>query len=512
MTGTDTLDGLLELAASASRARGDGLHATLARSFARTLKASTALISHAADPGRVRTLAVFAGEAPQPNYEYAVAGSPCAAVLRGEVVHQESGPTGRIPNTSRDYRGYYGVPITGGDGSVMGHLCAFGTDGLQVSAHQRMICEILAGRASGELQRLRAEQLRRASESRMEVERAGLLARHRHLHDQGEIIGASPALAHALDTLSRVASTDATVLISGETGTGKELFARAIHAASRRTDSAFIKFDCAARPSRLRTLELFGDGESALDLASGGTILLDEIAELGPDAQARLLPALQERIDVRIIVTTNRDLRKAVNEGRFREDLYYRLNVFPIELPPLRARAEDIPALLQFFAEKYASRVGRRVDGVDPDTLAALTRYAWPGNVRELENLVERALVLNTSPLLKIPPEILAAYSPDGRADAASAATGMQRIFLPSGQAPNNFDDTENTGLHHVQREHILRVLNATHWVIEGNHGAALKLGMKPATLRHRMKKLGIARAPNPAAQAEGAASGSEIR
>ena len=262
----------------------------------------------------------------------------------------------------------------------------------------------------------------------MELERAGLLARHRHLHDQGEIIGASPALLRALETVSRVAPTDATVLISGETGTGKELFARAIHAASRRTDSAFIKFDCAARPSRLRTLELFADGEGALDLASGGTILLDEIAELAPDAQAELLPALQERIDVRIIVTTNRDLRKAVHEGKFREDLYYRLNVFPIELPPLRTRPDDIPVLLQFFAEKYASRVGRRVDGVDPDTLAALSRYPWPGNVRELENLVERALVLNTSPLLKIPPEILAAYTPDGRAELASAATGMHRI------------------------------------------------------------------------------------
>jgi len=509
MSGIDTLDGLLELAASASRPRGDGLHSALARAFARTLKASTALISHSIDPGRVRTLAVFADGAPQPNYEYAVAGTPCAAVLRGETVHQESG-TGRIPHSSRDYRGYYGVPIMSGEGTVLGHLCAFGSDALPLTTHQRLICEILSGRAAGELQRLRAEQLRRASESRMELERAGLLARHRHLHEQGEIIGASPAILRVVETVARVAPTDATVLISGETGTGKELVARAIHAASRRADSAFIKFDCAARPSRLSTLELFGEGEGALDLASGGTILLDEIAELAPDMQAQLLPALQERIDVRILVTTNRDLKKAVNEGKFREDLYYRLNVFPIELPPLRARVEDIPTLLQFFTEKYASRVGRRVDGVDPDTLAALKQYAWPGNVRELENLVERALVLNTSPLLKISPEILAAYTPDGRSEAASAATGMHRILMPA-QPPINLDDTENTGLHHVQREHILRVLNATHWVIEGNHGAALKLGMKPATLRHRMKKLGIARAPAAPPQA-GSTPGPEIR
>jgi transcriptional regulator with GAF, ATPase, and Fis domain len=501
MPGADTLDGLLELAASASRARGDVLLAKLVRAFAQTLKASASLITHAVDPQRVRTLAVFADGAPQPNYEYAFAGSPCAAVLHGELVHQESGVTRRIPATSREYQGYYGVPIFGTDGAVLGHLCAFGGGPLPVTFQQRLICEILTGRATGELQRLRAEQQRRANESRMELERAGLLARHRHLHEPGEIIGASAALARVLETINRVAPTDATVLISGETGTGKELVARAIHAASRRNDSAFIRFDCAARPSPLRGLELFGDGEGALDLASGGTLLLDEISALTPDAQARLLPAVQERLDVRIIATTNRDLRKSAQEGKFREDLFYRLNVFPIDLPPLRARADDIPALAHFFVAKFAPRIGRSVDGVDPDTLAALKNYSWPGNVRELENLVERALVLNTSPLLKIQPELLAQYTPDERADVASAATGMHRIL----------DDIENTGLHHVQREHILRVLNATHWVIEGNHGAALKLGMKPATLRHRMKKLGIARAPNPTAQAAGTAPGSEI-
>ena len=513
MSGADTLDGLLELAASASRARGDVLLAKLARSFSRVLRASSSLITHAVDQERVRTLAVFTDGAPQPNYEYALAGTPCAAVLRGEAVHHESGVAEKFPKSPRGNQGYYGVPLTGADGAVLGHICAYDTAALPVSAQQRLICEILTGRASGELQRLRAEQQRRASESRMELERASLLARHRHLHEPGEIIGASPAIVRVLETVSRVAPTDATVLITGETGTGKDLIARAIHAASRRADSPYILFDCAARPSRLRRLELFGGEEdSALDLASGGTILLDEIAELSLESQARLLPALQERIDVRVIVTTNRDLRKAVQEGRFREDLFYRLNVFPVELPPLRTRTEDIPLLLQYFAAKYAPRVGRRVDGVDPDTLAALTRYPWPGNVRELENLVERALVLNTSPLLKIPPEILALYTPDERADVASAATGMHRILMSSAQSPINLDDIENTGLHHVQREHILRVLNATHWVIEGNHGAALKLGMKPATLRHRMKKLGIARAPNPAAQAGGTAPGSEIR
>ncbi|MEJ0085446.1 MAG: sigma 54-interacting transcriptional regulator [Pseudomonadota bacterium] len=321
------------------------------------------------------------------------------------------------------------------------------------------------------------------------------------IHDFDQIIGASAGLTRVLENVARVAPTDATVLIWGETGTGKELIARAIHAASRRSLGALIKLDCAA----LR------DQEAALDttfaLAHGGTLFLDEIGGLSLESQAELLRILQRqesdrvshgaesRVDVRIVATTNRDLRRLTHDAQFREDLYYRLNVFPVELPPLRARAEDITLLVQLFVRKYARRTGHRVDGIDPDTLAALTRYPWPGNVRELENLVERALLLNTSPLLKIPPEMLAQFAPDDRGEMAAAATGMHRVPAAHSTAPIDLENTEITGLHHVQREHILRVLNATHWVIEGNSGAALKLGMKPATLRHRMKKLGISRA-----------------
>jgi len=343
---------------------------------------------------------------------------------------------------------------------------------------------------------------------RAERELERLRAQNRYLrdeiqavHDFDEIIGASAGLTRVLENVSRVAPTDATVLIAGETGTGKELIARAIHAASRRCADPFIKLDCAALHDQDAPLD------ASFALAHGGTIFLDEIGELQIDAQAELLRALQRqeservsqgaeaRIDVRIIAATNRDLRRLTHDVQFREDLYYRLNVFPVELPPLRARGEDIPLLVQFFAQKYAPRVGRRVDGVDPDTLAALTRYPWPGNVRELENLVERALIMNTSPMLKIPPEMLALYAPDDRGEMAAAATGMHRLPAFYGAPPIDLENTESTGLHHVQREHILRVLNATHWVIEGNSGAALKLGMKPATLRHRMKKLGISRA-----------------
>jgi formate hydrogenlyase transcriptional activator len=318
-------------------------------------------------------------------------------------------------------------------------------------------------------------------------------------HDFRAIVGTSPSLAKILDNVRRVAATDATVLITGETGTGKELVARALHAASARADAPLFRIDCATLAADLVEDDVFGPGRA------GATLLLDEVGALEPDAQAKLLQVMAAhepragtgtRPEVRFIATTNRDLRRAIRDGRFRDDLYYRLDVFPIEVPPLRSHAEDIPSLTHYFARKYAPRVGRRLDGIDPDTLMALSRYPWPGNVRELEHLVERALVLNNSPLLKIPPELLAVHGSAEYASVAAAATGMHRI--PALHSMGEFDEAENTGLHFVQREHILRVLNATHWVIEGNSGAALKLGMKPATLRHRMKKLGISRAQNP--------------
>jgi transcriptional regulator with GAF, ATPase, and Fis domain len=353
----------------------------------------------------------------------------------------------------------------------------------------------------------------------MEREQQRLQAQNRYLqeeiksvHNFEEIIGASPGLVRVLENVRRVAPTDATVLINGETGTGKELIARAIHSGGRRADRPFIKLNCAALPPGLVESELFGHEKGAFsgalqkregryELANGGTIFLDEIGELPMDVQAKLLRVLQEqefervgssrtiKVDVRVVAATNRDLRRCIRDGEFREDLYYRLAVFPVELPPLRARTEDIPLLVQFFVQKYAPRVGRRVEGVDPETLAALMRYSWPGNIRELENLVERALILNSGATLKIAPELLALHAPEPA--AAPAVVALAAIAAP----PQPGEDTADTGLHAVQREHILRVLRSTRWVIEGNAGAAVKLGLKPATLRHRMKKLGISRA-----------------
>jgi PAS domain S-box-containing protein len=316
-------------------------------------------------------------------------------------------------------------------------------------------------------------------------------------HNFEEIVGQGPALSAVLDNVRRVAPTDATVLITGETGTGKELIARAIHSSSRRKDRPFIKINCAALPAGLVESELFGHEKGAFtgaiarrvgrfELAHGGTIFLDEIGELPADAQAKLLRVLQERefdrvggkapirVDVRVLAATNRNLLEAVLARTFREDLYYRLSVFPLHLPPLRERTEDIPALTLFLVSKIASRLGKRIDGVGRETMRRLLAYPWPGNVRELENILERAVILAAGPTLEIGADVLPAAG-------ASPASGDGARPRPA-------------TLQATEREHILAVLGQTGWVIEGPRGAATILGLHPNTLRSRMKKLGIRR------------------
>jgi PAS domain S-box-containing protein len=312
------------------------------------------------------------------------------------------------------------------------------------------------------------------------------------VHNFEEIIGQSPALTAVLDKVHRVASTDASVLIYGETGTGKELIARAIHSTSRRRDKPLIKINCAALPAGLVESELFGHEKGAFtgaiarhtgrfELADGGTIFLDEIGELPAETQAKLLRVLQEhefdrvggtsskKVDVRVIAATNRDLLKAVREKAFREDLYYRLSVFPIQLPPLRERPEDIPLLAQYLLDKFATRIARRIDGIDSATIRRLKEYPWPGNIRELQNVLERALILATGPTIEVAPDLL------GHPGAESA-----------GKASSSLED--------VERNHILSVLRQTRWVIDGPRGAAAILGLHPNTLRSRLKKLGVSR------------------
>jgi PAS domain S-box-containing protein len=334
--------------------------------------------------------------------------------------------------------------------------------------------------------------LAEAERARLREQNLYLQEEIKSVHNFEEIVGRSPALTSVLDQVRRVAPTDATVLITGETGTGKELIARAVHSASRRRDKPLIKLNCAALPAGLVESELFGHEKGAFtgaiarhtgrfELADGGTIFLDEIGELPAEAQAKLLRVLQERafdrvggtsprqVDVRVIAATNRDLLKAVREKAFREDLYYRLSVFPVRLPPLRERAEDIPLLAKFLLDRFAARVGRRFEGVDPGTMRRLVAYRWPGNVRELENVLERAVILAAGPVLTVDPDVL------GHPDE-----------MPAGKAPGTMEQ--------VERDHVLSVLRQTRWVIEGPRGAAAVLGLHPNTLRSRLKKLGLSR------------------
>jgi PAS domain S-box-containing protein len=321
-------------------------------------------------------------------------------------------------------------------------------------------------------------------------------------YDFEQIVGRSPALLEVLANVTRVARTDAAVLVTGETGTGKELIARAVHFSSRRRDQPLIKVNCAALPSGLVESELFGHEKGAFsgaiakrlgrfELADGGTIFLDEIGELPREAQAKLLRALQERefdrvggatpvkVDVRVIAATNRDPFQMVRERTFREDLYFRLNVFPIHLPPLRQRRDDIPLLVQFLVRKFAQRIGKHLEGIAELTMRRLEEYPWPGNIRELENVLERAVILAAGPILEIAPDHL----PTPAAPPAAAPP------VPGPASPQ-----PQPSLEAVERDYILTVLGQTNWVLSGPHGAARILGLHPNTLTHRMKKLGIAR------------------
>lgn len=307
-----------------------------------------------------------------------------------------------------------------------------------------------------------------------------------------QIIGSSTALEAVLEQVERVAPTGSTVLIEGETGTGKELIARAIHNLSPRCGRPFIKLNCAAIPLDLLESELFGHEKGAFtgaiaqkigrfEMANTGTLFLDEVGDIPLTLQPKLLRVLQEQeferlgsgrthqVDVRLVAATNRNLAEMVSRNQFRSDLYYRLNVFPVALPPLRARTEDISPLVTHFVEFYSRRMGKEIDNIPLETMEAFRSYSWPGNVRELQNLVERAVILANNGML---PNPLPASS--------------QRPSVPNSVVPRTLRDSE--------RALILQTLDEVGWVIGGPNGAATKLGLKRTTLIHRMKKLGIER------------------
>jgi len=321
-----------------------------------------------------------------------------------------------------------------------------------------------------------------------------LLDEVRLAHDFREIIGQSAALKRVLQTIATVAPTDSTVLLLGETGTGKELLARALHNLSRRRDRAFVRLSGAALPASLIESELFGYDKGAftgaatskvgrLELANRGTLFLDEVGDLPLEVQPKLLRALQEReferlgstrtlrVDVRLIAATNRDLDAMVSDGLFRSDLFYRLNVFPVHVPALRERRDDIPALVSHFVAKFAREMNRRITTIPEDAMAALVRWHWPGNIRELENVIERAVILSSGPVLNVPPAAI--QPPQVKPDAREAS-------------PPRLRDTE--------RDAIVRALRESNGVVAGPNGAAARLGVKRTTLQSKMRKLGIRR------------------
>lgn len=347
----------------------------------------------------------------------------------------------------------------------------------------------------------------KALKARLENENVYLQEEIRTVHNFEEIVGSSPPLLELLRKVDQVAPTDSTVLVSGETGTGKELIARAIHDRSNRKDRPLVKVNCSAISAGLVESELFGHVKGAFtgaferrigrfELADGGTIFLDEVGELPLDTQVKLLRVLQERefepvgsnrsirVDVRIICATNRNLQDSINEGTFRSDLFYRLNVFPLEVPPLRDRRSDIPQLAMFFLCRYARSLGKKVDGISKTATERLTNYSWPGNVRELQNVIERALILCNGPILELENDLPSVAGSPVIADTQGERAGT--VLSPA--------QSQLKTLHDVEREHILAVLQETRGVIEGSNGAAKTLGLHPNTLRHRMEKLGIKR------------------
>ncbi len=344
---------------------------------------------------------------------------------------------------------------------------------------------------------------------RLEKENIYLREEIRTEHNFEEIVGNSPALLTVLRAVEQVAPTDSTVLIYGETGTGKELIARAIHSRSARKDRALVSVNCSAISAGLVESELFGHLKGAFtgaierrigrfEFASGGTIFLDEIGELALETQAKLLRVLQEhefepvgssrsvRVDVRVIAATNRNLAQLVETGRFRSDLFYRLNVFPLHLPPLRERRSDIPQLVTLCVSRFAKRFGKKVGGVSQETMARLMNYPWPGNVRELQNVMERAIVLSAGTTLRLDKDLVPVAPSEGNLEPAEIPAGdsRQAATSPSGLAT----------LEEVERRHIVAALQQAEGVVDGPRGAAKILNIHPNTLRHRMGKLGIKR------------------
>jgi formate hydrogenlyase transcriptional activator len=429
-----------------------------------------------------------------------------AQLLRGETIRFAL----LLDQLPAEARGERDVVLTGGIKSLLTipiavggqFVCALATAAFReyrtwsdaTVARVRSMGQILASA----IHRQRVEAELRAQLAEIGQLQARLEAENTYLREEvapasgfTDIVGRSPVLQTVLAQVTQVAPTPTTVLLLGETGTGKELLAHAIHDRSPRRGGAFVKVNCAALPPTLIESELFGHEKGAFtgatstrpgrfELADGGTLFLDEIAELPLDLQPKLLRVLQEgefervggtrthKVDVRVVTATNRDLFHAIDKGRFRDDLYYRVAAFPIHVPPLRERREDIPLLVWSIIERRQVALGRRIDTVPKRVMDALMHYGWPGNVRELQNVIERALILSLGPALQLD----------------------QPLAAPTRPTPDRLDE--------IEREHILRILERCDWRINGEGNAAAVLGLEPSTLRSRLQKLGIRRPTRP--------------
>jgi formate hydrogenlyase transcriptional activator len=424
-------------------------------------------------------------------------------LLRGDL-----GTERQYPADERAYadgvRSYVIVPLVV-RGRSIGTLAVASVNPNQYSDSDAAFFQEVANQVALVIENMKAYEEIAALKARLERESVYLQEEIQRDHNFVELVGNSPPLLALLRQVEQVAPTDSTVLIIGETGTGKELVARAVHARSGRRERPLVKVNCSAISAGLVESELFGHVKGAFtgaierrigrfELADGGTIFLDEVGELPPETQVKLLRVLQERefepvgssrtqpVNVRVIAATNRDLEEAVAAGLFRSDLFYRLNVFPLKVPPLRERREDVRLLAMFFLTQFARKFGKAVTSVTDETMARLLAYDWPGNVRELQNVLERAVILSGGSTLEVGPTRLSAPAPGaGGAPPASPPGG--------GAAPHPLPSLEE-----IERRHILAALEQTRWVIDGPKGAAAILKLHPNTLRSRLEKLGIKR------------------
>ncbi len=481
------------------------------KSIAGILDVKYAFISKCLNSGRaeVKTLAFWEKDKYGKDFEYELEGTPCKKAISGEFSCYMDDVLEVFPEDKQlkkySAKGYLGLPIYNSKNNVIGHLAVFHDSSFKDLPKYFSILQIFAIRAGSELERMENENTLRRShqklelafeeiknlKSKLESENIYLKEEIQTEHNFKEIIGSSNVLNKVIEKIKKVAGTETTVLIRGETGTGKELIARSVHNLSKRNKKPLIKINCPAIPASLIESELFGHEKGAFTgainnkigkfkLADGGTILLDELGDLPLESQAKLLRVLQEKefetvggtttqtVDVRVIAATNRDLEEAVKEGTFRSDLYYRLNVFPIDIPPLRERKEDIEAISNHFVNKYAGKLGKILKPINKNVLDKLKSYHWPGNIRELENIIERATILSSGSNMEIADSLLSDSNGSGDVDVNSST------------------------LEEIERSHIISVLEKTGWRINGEKGAALILGMNPSTLRTRMAKLGI--------------------